>query len=237
MNTFFYRQATVRRPLMAVKTMTAQGQLVCFGPDRAFKHKYTDEETEETVFSGQCDIQEVSNTVQVLTLATVTKFVHYQRHKGWCDTELAANTQTKAEKTATVDSQLYNIKELVDKLTEQVNDETTQKDWCPTELSRNEESRPTLADDASNFKNLENPTMHFAVLSRVKGSIRMVALTQVEEEKDHAIERNIIELYETSLLFNVKEFNVKDFNVRTDEKQNDLQSHTFNLKERNIMIV
>ena len=33
------RQATVRRPLMAVKPMTAQGQWVCFGPDRAFAYK------------------------------------------------------------------------------------------------------------------------------------------------------------------------------------------------------
>ena len=32
-------QATVRRPLMAVKPMTAQGQWVCFGPDRAFAYK------------------------------------------------------------------------------------------------------------------------------------------------------------------------------------------------------
>ena len=33
------QQATVRRPLMAVKPMTAQGQWVCFGPDRAFAYK------------------------------------------------------------------------------------------------------------------------------------------------------------------------------------------------------
>ena len=82
----------------------------------SFKHKYTDEETEETVFYGQCDIQEASNTVQVLTPATVTKFTHYQRHIGWCDTELTTNTQTKAEKTATLDSQIYNVKQLVDNM-------------------------------------------------------------------------------------------------------------------------
>ena len=33
------RQGTVRRPLMAVKPMTAQGQWVFFGPDRAFAYK------------------------------------------------------------------------------------------------------------------------------------------------------------------------------------------------------
>jgi hypothetical protein len=33
------RQAQVRRPLMAVKPMTQQGQWVCFGPDRAFAYK------------------------------------------------------------------------------------------------------------------------------------------------------------------------------------------------------
>ena len=32
------RQAEVRRPLMAVKPMTQQGQWVCFGPDRAFAY-------------------------------------------------------------------------------------------------------------------------------------------------------------------------------------------------------
>ena len=90
-----------------------------------------------------------------------------------------------------------------------------------------EQSRPTFADDASNLKNLENPTMHFAVLSRVKDSIRMIALTHVEEEKDDVIEQNIIELDETSL---------KDFNVRTDEKRNDLESYTLNVKECNAMI-
>ena len=56
----------------------------------SFKHKYTDEESEETVSHGQCDTQEASNMVQVLTPATVTKFAHYQRHKGWCDTELTS---------------------------------------------------------------------------------------------------------------------------------------------------
>ena len=33
------RIAEVRRPLMAVKPMTQQGQWVCFGPDRAFAYK------------------------------------------------------------------------------------------------------------------------------------------------------------------------------------------------------
>ena len=33
------RQAEVRRPLLAVKPMTQQGQWVCFGPDRAFAYK------------------------------------------------------------------------------------------------------------------------------------------------------------------------------------------------------
>ena len=33
------RQAQVRRPLMAVKPMTKQGQWVCFGPDRAFAYR------------------------------------------------------------------------------------------------------------------------------------------------------------------------------------------------------
>ena len=33
------RQAEVRRPLMAVKPMTQQGQWVCFGPDDAFAYK------------------------------------------------------------------------------------------------------------------------------------------------------------------------------------------------------
>ena len=33
------RQAEVRRHLMAVKTMTQQGQWVCFAPERAFAYK------------------------------------------------------------------------------------------------------------------------------------------------------------------------------------------------------
>uniref|UniRef100_A0A7S1FBN6 Uncharacterized protein n=1 Tax=Noctiluca scintillans TaxID=2966 RepID=A0A7S1FBN6_NOCSC len=45
------------------------------------------------------------------------------------------------------------IKELVDKLTEQVNDEATQKGWCSTELSKNEQSRTTLTTDVGNLKN------------------------------------------------------------------------------------
>ena len=32
------RQADVRNPLMAVKTMTQEGQWFCFGPDRAFAY-------------------------------------------------------------------------------------------------------------------------------------------------------------------------------------------------------
>jgi flagellar biosynthesis chaperone FliJ len=52
------------------------------------------------------------------------------------------------------DKVIRMIKELVDKLTEQVNDEATQKGWCSTELSKNEQSRTTLADDVSNLKNL-----------------------------------------------------------------------------------
>ena len=118
---------------------------------------------------------------------------------------------TLTDNLKNIDKAIRMIKQLVDKLLEQVNDEATQKDWCLTELSKNEQSRPTLADDESNLKNMENPTMHFAVLSKVKDSIRMIALTQVEEEKDDVIERNIIELDETSL----------KGNVRTDEKQND----------------
>ena len=45
------------------------------------------------------------------------------------------------------------IKDLVDKLTEQVNDEATQKGWCSTELSKNEQSRTTLTTDVDNLKN------------------------------------------------------------------------------------
>ena len=37
--TIEFRQAEVRRPLMAVKPMTQQGQWVCFGPDPAFACK------------------------------------------------------------------------------------------------------------------------------------------------------------------------------------------------------
>ena len=96
------------------------------------------------------------------------------------------------------------IKELVDKLTEQVNDEATQKDWCSTELSKNEQSRTTLADDASNLRNLEDPMMQFAVNEQSDkfaplGSIKAVLhavdkmlVALVEEEKDDVIERNLI---------------------------------------------
>ena len=44
-----------------------------------------------------CDTREASNTVQVLTPVTVTKFAHHQRHKGWRDIELTNET---AEVTA-----------------------------------------------------------------------------------------------------------------------------------------
>ena len=96
------------------------------------------------------------------------------------------------------------IKELVDKLTEQVNDEATQKDWCSTELSKNEQSRTTLADDASNLRNLEDPMMQFAVNEQsekiaphgstkaVLQAIDKMLVALVEEEKDDVIERNII---------------------------------------------
>ena len=54
------------------------------------------------------------------------------------------------------DKVIRMIKELVDKLTEQVNDEATQKDWCSTELSKNEQLRTTLADDVSNVQDLND---------------------------------------------------------------------------------
>ena len=56
--------------------------------------------------------------------------------------------------TSPFDKVIRMIKELVDKLTEQVNDEATQKSWCSTDLSKNEQSRTTLEDDVSNLKNL-----------------------------------------------------------------------------------
>ena len=112
----------------------------------SFKHKYTDEETEETVFHGQRDTQEASNTVHVLTPVTVTKFAHYQSHKGWCDTELTTNTQMKAEKTATVDSQPYNTMELVD------NTQQEQGAEADDQPRRRIVSSTELAD---NLKNIE----------------------------------------------------------------------------------
>ena len=66
---------------------------------------------EHTQVVDSCDTQ-ASNTVQVLTLATSAKLAHYQRHKGWCDTELTTNTQTKAEKTATVEKLHATVDEL-----------------------------------------------------------------------------------------------------------------------------
>ena len=54
------------------------------------------------------------------------------------------------------DKVIRMIKELGDELPEQVIDEATQKDWCSTELSKNEQSCTTLADDASNLKNLND---------------------------------------------------------------------------------
>ena len=55
---------------------------------------------------------------------------------------------TLVDNLKNIDKAIRMIKELVDKFTEQVNDEATQEDWCSTELSKNEQSRTTLADDA-----------------------------------------------------------------------------------------
>ena len=66
------------------------------------------------------------------------------------------------------------------------------------------QSRPTLADDASNLKNLENPTMHFAVLEKkvTPHGSETTSLHQLDELNDENVD-------ETSL----KDFNVKECNA------------------------
>ena len=99
-----------------------------------------------------------------------------------------------------------------------------------TELSKNEQSQKkrTLLEKKFTPHGSETTSLHQL------DEFNEVSLENlVEQEKD-----DIIELDETSLKdFNVKEFNVKDFNVRTNEKRNDLESYTFNVKERNAMII
>ena len=130
-----YRQATVRRPLMAVKPVTAQ---------------------------------DWNLTMEL---------------------EAPENAKQLTDNLENIDKAIRMIKELVDKLTDQVNDEATQKDWCLMELSKNEQSQKKRTLLEKKF------TPH--------GS-------------------------ETTSL--------KDSKVKTDEKQNDLESSTFNVKECNAMI-
>ena len=204
----------------------------------SFKHKYTDEETEETVFHGQCDTQEAHNyetpeaneyefqssgiidMLEKLQKKFDAEFHDAQdiatstvdRNANSKDSDLVAvknldNQRKKLEPKfveykGTLDNQLYNDKELVDKLTEQVNDEVMQKDWCSTELSKNEKSHPILADDASNLKNLENPLMHFAVNE------------QSEKFTPHGSETTLLrQLDETSMPFNGKECNAMTIEI------------------------
>ena len=174
-----YRQATVRRPLLAVKPMTAQGQWVCFGPDRAFAYKI-----------------ETGNVMPFESIPTGWNLTMELEAPENANKKLQEATETKIAKMKT---------------------------------------------------RSQNPTMHFAASNRVKDSIRMVALTQVEEKKDDVIDRDTSQTMsksitdehvdETSLPFNVQDFNVKDVKVRIDEKQNDLESYTFNVKECNAMII
>ena len=102
---------------------------------------------------------------------------------------------------ATLVDNLKNIDKAI-RMIKELDDEATQEDWCSTELSKNEQSRTTLADDASNLKNLENPMIHFAVNEQSErfaphGSIKAVLQTidkmlvaLVEEEKSDIIERD-----------------------------------------------
>ena len=91
-------------------------------------------------------------TETILSLDKVA-FVQLQEKRFGCHVLTAVASKIEA---SPFDKVIRMIKELVDKLTEQVNDEATQKDWCSTELSKNEQSRTTLADDASNLKNLND---------------------------------------------------------------------------------
>ena len=80
-----------------------------------------------------------------------------------------------------------------------------------TELSKNEQTRTKLADDASNLKNLENRLIHLLVDGK-----------QSEEIAPHGSETTSLhQLDETSLPFNMKEHNVMTIErniIELDEK-------------------
>ena len=103
----------------------------------AFLRNVCEEEhvEEHTQVVDSCDTKEASNTVQVLTPATSAKLAHYQRHKGWCDTELTTNTQTKAEETATVEKPHATVDELkvsMENLVEEETDDVIERDKSQT---------------------------------------------------------------------------------------------------------
>ena len=157
-----YRQATVRRPLMAVKPMTAQDWNLTMELEAPEKAK-----------------------------------------------QLTDNMKN-------IDKAIRMIKELVDKLAEQVNDEATQKDWCLTELSKNEQSQKkrTLKDDVIERNIIE--------MNELKVSLENL----VEEEKNNVVQFNDENEDETSLkcnmqVFNERKLNVKDFNVEERVQCND----------------
>jgi len=76
----------------------------------------------------------------------------YLKHQGKRLGSHVLSTIALKIKSSPFDKVIQMIKELVDKLVVQINDETTQKGWCDTELAKNEHSRTTHGTDVSNLK-------------------------------------------------------------------------------------
>ena len=107
-----------------------------------------------------------------------------------------------------------------DRLTKEKVQLNRRKNWERSQKKRTLSEKKFNQLDA--VISIHSATMHFAVDK------------QSEKFVPHGNETTSLhQLDETSL----KEFNVKDFKVRTDEKRNDLESYTFNVKECNAMII
>lgn len=110
------------------------------------------------------------------------------------DSHVLSSIATKIE-ASPFDKVIRMIKELVDKLVAQVNDEATQKGWCNTELAKNEQSRATFTTDVENLKNevdeldasIGKVTQEILDLNDALGELeKAVALATAQRTKDSA---------------------------------------------------
>jgi chromosome segregation ATPase len=110
----------------------------------AEKHLQTDSS------SADAFVQLLSSSVHSAPARKAAEYLQSQSRR--LDSHVLSAIASKIE-ASPFDKVITMIKELVDKLVAQVNDEATQKGWCDTELAKNEHSRTTLTSDVEQLKN------------------------------------------------------------------------------------